>query len=134
MLEVVTAISLWELAKHGGTWLSNLKRAKHKRKHESINAVRSVVIAAQQTSVYTRQLNETGKRSHKTERELSKLWSELGYELQDIGISKLAKRCLIKGKHWADPTRMDKEFLVKADVGLERMEQLANEILEEYDA
>jgi hypothetical protein len=28
MIEVVTAISVWELAKHAGSWLTNLKRQK----------------------------------------------------------------------------------------------------------
>jgi hypothetical protein len=53
----------------------------------------------------------------------------LGYALQDIGIEKLAKRCQITGKHWANPSHYDDEFLKKADVSLERMEKLANEIL-----
>ena len=54
--------------------------------------------------------------------------------LQDLEIDKLAKRCIIKGAHWADPSRLDKEYLEKADIGLERMEQLANEILIEIDS
>ena len=62
------------------------------------------------------------------------LWTELGFALEDLGITKLAKRCRIKGKHWADPTKTDKEFLEKADVGLERMEQLANEVLREISS
>jgi len=131
MFEVVTAISLWELVKHTGAWVVNLKRAKDARKKESVEALRKVVIAARKTSVYMRQLKDTGKRSHRTESELSTLWTELGFALEDLGISKLAKRCRITGKHWADPVQMDKEFLAKADVGLEKMEQIANEVLRE---
>jgi hypothetical protein len=81
-----------------------------------------------------RQLKDTGKRSHQTERELSRLWTELGFVLQDLGIEKLAKRCRIKGRHWADPSTFGKAYLEKADVGLERMEQLANEVLKELDS
>ena len=133
MFEVVTAISLWELVKHTGSWVTNLKRAKDARKKESVEALRKVVIAARQTSVYMRHLRDTGKRSHQKESELSMLWTELGFALEDLGISKLSKRCQIKGKHWADPEKTDREYLEKADVGLEKMEQLANEVLREIN-
>ena len=134
MIEVVTTISMWELIKHAGSWLRNLKNANDARKKESVRALRKVVIAARKTAVYMRQLNDTGSRSHQTEAEISVLWTELGFALEDLGITKLAKRCRIKGKHWADPTKTDKEFLEKADVGLERMEQLANEVLREISS
>ncbi|MGZ8982474.1 MAG: hypothetical protein ACXW11_00800 [Methylotenera sp.] len=133
MIEILTGISLWELVKHTGRWLSNLKRAKDTRKKESIEALRKVVIAARKTSVYMRQLQETGSRSHETEAELAVLWTELSFALQDLGVTKLAKRCYIKGKQWADPSQMDKDYLEKADVGLEKMELLANEVLLEIN-
>ena len=134
MIEVVTAISLWELVKHTGSWVVNLKRAKDSRKKESVKALRKVVIAARKTSVYMRQLKDTGQRSHQVESDLSILWTELGYELDDLGISKLAKRCRIKGKHWENPGESDIEYLEKADVGLEKMEKLANEVLREINS
>jgi hypothetical protein len=133
MIEILTGISLWELVKHAGSWLSNLKRAKNARKQESIDALRKVVIAARKTSVYMRQLQETNNRSHETEAELAVLWTELGFALQDLGVTKLAKRCYIKGKQWADPSQFDKDFLEKADVGLEKMEQLAIAVLLEIN-
>lgn len=133
MFEVVTAISLWELVKHAGSWVANLKRAKNARKKESIAALRKVVVAAQRTSVYMRQLRDMGARSYKTEEELATLWTELSFALDDLGVEKLAKRCRIKGRHWADPEKMDKAYLEKADVGLERMEQLAIEVLRDID-
>lgn len=129
MLDIFTGISLWELVKHTASWLSNLKRAKQARKKESIDALRKVVVAARKTSVYMRQLNETGTRSHQTEAELAVFWTELSFALQDLGVNKLAKRCYIKGKQWADPSQMDQDYLEKADVGLEKMEQLANTVL-----
>jgi hypothetical protein len=81
-----------------------------------------------------RQLQETGRRIHETEAELAVLWTELGFALQDLGVDKLAKRCYIKGRQWADPNQMDKDYLEKADVGLEKMEQLANELLLEISS
>jgi hypothetical protein len=130
-MEIFSEISLWELVKHVGRWLANLNRAQEKRKRESIEALRRVVVAARKTTVYMRQLKEKGRQSHKTEAELSVLWTELGFALEDLGIEKLAKRCRIKGKQWAQPNKMDAEYIHKADVGLERMEQLADELLRE---
>lgn len=129
MMEILTISKLWDLVKHTVTWLANLKRAKHARKKESIDALRKVVIAARRTSVYMRQLKEVGKRSHTIETELAVLWTELGFALQDLGVNKLAKRCEIKGRQWADSSQFDQDFLNKADVGLEKMEKLANQML-----
>ncbi len=129
MIESLTVGHLWALLKHTVTWLANLKRANSARKQESIDALRKVVIAARKTAVYMRQIKEVSKRSHSTEAELAVLWTELGFALQDLRVDKLAKRCSIKGRQWADPNQFDQDFLSKADVGLERMEKLANQML-----
>lgn len=130
-MELIAGVSLWELAKHAGSWLTNLKRAKKARKQESRNALRKVVIVARKTGVYLRQMQDTGQRQHATEAELTGLWTELGYALEDLGIEKLAKRCRISGQYWAAPEDMDPVFLQKADVGLRRMEELAEQLLHE---
>ena len=133
IMEAVTSSALWELIKHGYKWLSNLSRAKDERKRQSISALRNVILASTETAVYIRQLNETAKRDHSVESRLSVLWTDLGFALSDLGLNKLAKRCKIKGKHWSDPTYFDQEFLDKADVKLDRMERLANELLFEIE-
>jgi len=133
MIEFITAISLWELVKHTTIWVVNLKRAKETRKKQSIDALRKVVVAAQQTSIYVRQLRETGEKSHSKEAELAKSWTELSFALEDLGITKLAKRCKINGMQWTDPSRMDQQFLEKADASLEKMEQIANQVLAEIN-
>jgi len=78
-------------------------------------------------------MNDTEKRNHGKEARLSTHWTTLGFQLQDLGIDKLAKRCQIKGKYWSDPDHYDGDFMEKADVSLERMERLAREILAEID-
>ncbi|MEQ1599472.1 MAG: hypothetical protein ABL880_08935 [Methylotenera sp.] len=128
-MDILGSVSIWEILKHVRSWLANLDRASQKRKQQSTHALREVVKAARETAVYMRQVHETGSKNHDTEARLSVLWTDLGYALQDIGIEKLAKRCQITGKHWANPSHYDDEFLKKADVSLERMEKLANEIL-----
>ena len=128
-----SGISLWELLKHARSWLSNLRRAGQTRKVASVTAVREIVSIARQTAVYLRQINETGKRDHATERQLTRAWTNLGFQLKDLGLTKLAKRCQITGKHWSNPDHYDDEFLRKADVSVERMEKLALGLLNQID-
>ena len=39
------------------------------------------------------------------------------------------KALLIKGREWAYPSQLGADFLAKADVGLDNIEQLANQML-----
>jgi len=132
-MEVVTDISLWALFNHLKQWLINLRRAGNERKTQSIEALRSVIIVARHTSAYVRRLNDTGTQDHEKEAQLSEMWTELGFRLADLDLLKLSKRCDIKGKYWADPAHFDSEFLEKADIGLERMEQLARQLVAEIE-
>jgi len=124
---------LWQIFIHVRAWLANLSRAGEQRKRQSVEALRGIITAARQTAVYLRRLDETGRRDHAAEESLSVRWTELGFRLEDLGITKLAKRCQITGKHWSDPNHYDREFLEKADVSLERMERLATEILHQIN-
>jgi hypothetical protein len=128
-MENISAGLLWDIFKHARAWLANLSRANDQRKQQSIRALRDIISASRETAVYMRQMGESGKSDHTTERHLAVLWTELGFALEDLGIDKLAKRCQITGKHWADPGHYSEEFIKKADVSLERMEELAKEIL-----
>lgn len=128
-MDILGSELIWEIFKHTKSWLSNLGRASGLRKKQSVKALRGVIKASRETAVYVRQLQETGIQNHETEARLALSWTDLGFELQDIGITKLAKRCQIKGKHWANPNQYDDDFLQKADVSLERMEKMAHEIL-----
>ena len=132
-MAVISDISLWALFKHLGSWLGNLSRARQQRKRESIEALRAVVIAARHTQAYLRQLEDSGQQNHATEANLAGLWTELGFRLNDLGLTKLAKRCDIRGRYWADPNILDADFLQRADIGLERMEQLARQLLAEIE-
>ena len=130
----ISDISLWQLLKHLSQWLGNLSRAKQQRQRESIEALRAVVLAARHTQAYLRQLEDTGNQDHATEAKLAGLWTELGFRLIDLGLTKLAKRCDIRGRYWANPNNLDTDFLQRADIGLERMEHLARQLLAEVEA
>ena len=130
---MISDASLWQLFRHLSQWLGNLSRAKQQRQRESIEALRAVVVAARHTQAYLRQLDDTGQQNHATEAQLAALWTELGFRLSDLGLSKLAKRCDIRGRYWANPDTLDKDFLKRADIGLERMEQMALQLLAENE-
>ncbi|MEW9797314.1 hypothetical protein [Alteromonas sp. CYL-A6] len=132
-MDVITDTTLWELVKHLKQWLLNLRRANAKRKAQSVQALRTVIIAARQTSAYVRQVKEAGRVSHDTEGKLAAEWTRLGFELQDLGLTKLAKRCDINGRYWANPAQFDDAYLHKADIGLERMELLARQMVAEVE-
>jgi len=133
-MAILTDISLWELFRHLGQWLTNLKRAGSERQLQSIASLRAVVIAARHTQTYIRELRDTARQDHREEAKLSAMWTELSFRLRDLKLAKLAKRCDIKGRYWADPAQFDENFLDRADVGLERMEQLARQLISEIES
>lgn len=133
-MALVTELGLWELLKHVKQWLTNLGRANARRKRESIDGLRAVILAARSTSVYLRRLNETATQDHSEEAKLAGMWTELGFRLTDLGLHKLAKRCDITGRYWADPKQFDAEFLHKADVSLVNMERLARMMVADIEA
>ena len=130
---MISDVSLWQLFRHLSQWLGNLSRAKQQRQRESVEALRAVVVAARHTQAYLRQLDDTDRQDHSTEAKLAALWTELSFRLSDLGLSKLAKRCDIRGRYWANPDTLDKDFLKRADIGLERMEQMALQLLAEIE-
>ncbi|WP_212748362.1 hypothetical protein [Pseudoalteromonas phenolica] len=99
-----------------------------------MDALQKVVEASRKTGIYLREREETGQSNRQTEGELAMLWTELGFSLERLKLEKLAKRCRIKGKHWENPNKSDKDHLSKADVGLDKMEKLALGILRELNS
>lgn len=132
-MALITDISLWALVRHLGLWLGNLRRAGDERKRQSVEALRAVIVATRHTQAYLRQLTDTAEQDHAAEANLAQKWTELGFVLQDLGLDKLAKRCEISGRYWADPQQFEPEFLDRADVGLARMEQLARQLVAEIE-
>lgn len=124
----LTPALLWEIIKHTVKWLINLKRAGNTRKKESSAAVKQVIMASRETAVYMRQITKSGN-NYETEKQLSLLWTDLGFKLKDIGLIKLAELCDLKGVYWSDPDKFDKKFLEKTDLSLEKIEETAKDIL-----
>lgn len=122
------AVSVVGIAKvigaHLATWLRNLSRAKAARKQESLRALNKVIAALRMTQAYTRGLSQ-GERNHSTEAEIALRWTELAFELEQLGLMALAKKCDIKGRYWADPTQFEPGFLDQARTDLASVETQA---------
>ena len=127
----LTEAGLWALLRHAGRWIANLSRAGQRRRLQSREALRTVIQAARRTRSYVRHLKRRQQADPETEADLAELWTTLGFRLQDLGLGSLGKRCDIKGRYWADPAQFDQQFLLRADVSLERIERLARELLAE---
>ena len=132
-MALTTDISLWALIRHLKQWLTNLRRAGLERKRQSIKALRAVIVAARRTRTYLRKRRDNAAIDHTEEASLSEMWTRVGFDLRDLGLGKLAKRCDISGRYWADPGQFDDEFIDRADIGLARMEQLARQTLAEIE-
>lgn len=124
MLDPITANAVSALIKHVLSWLTNLRRAGDPRKKESLKALNKVIVAVRKTSVYSR-AREAENAVLTVEAELVVLWTELSFELQSLGLNKLAKKCDVLGRYLAAPENFSKEWLEQAEVGLEAVEQLA---------
>lgn len=121
----LTTTEWLSILSHIKKWVVNLKRANKERKLQSKEALRSVITAVRETEIYMRKLREGGKKSIKTERKLSILWTNLAFKLEDLDLNKLAKRCQIKGRYWADSSKFNEEFLKQAGTRLSDIEKMA---------
>jgi len=129
---VELGVSEWlTIITHVKKWVTNLLRAKSERKKQSKEALRAVIKAVRETTIYLRNLREGGQKSIEKERDLSLLWTELSFKIEDLGLKKLADRCSLKGRYWSDPAAFDKAFLNRADIRLSDIEQLASASLKE---
>ena len=127
----IGASELLSIIVHVKKWVTNLLRAKAKRKNESKDALRAVIKAVRKTTIYVRNIRDGGGKSIEKEKQLSLLWTNLSFRLEDIGLEKLAKRCNFKGRYWADPTSFDEESLERAGIRLSEIESLADDSLKE---
>lgn len=133
-LAELSAKELLSIITHVKQWVGNLRRAKQQRKQESKKALRAVISVVRETTVYLRSLKEGGEKSIDKEERLSLKWTQLGFELEDLGLDKLASRCGIKGRYWADPSDFDQDFLARAGMRLSDIETLAQKSLAELDS
>ncbi|CAG0988167.1 hypothetical protein ANRL3_02584 [Anaerolineae bacterium] len=124
---VLPATSAASLIKYLIQWLRSLSKASDKRKIDCMQAVEAVIIGVRKTERYCRERDQ-GKVNPDTEAQLAVMWTELGFQLEALGVKKLAKRCDVKGQYWASPQKFSEEWWDKADIGLASVERLARGI------
>lgn len=69
------------------------------------------------------------RRDYAKEEQLTTLWTRLSFELQALGVTKLAKRCDIAARYWTDPDNFSLDFLTRARARLEDLEREARVLL-----
>lgn len=122
------AISLKELLGHLGRWLGNLRRAGDDRQQASRQALQQVVLAVRETTVYAPAF-ALGTLAAKEQIAVAQRWTSLGFELEQLGLALLAKRCHLLGRQWADPTAVAPELLNSAGARLDEIERQARALL-----
>jgi hypothetical protein len=132
-LAELSAKELLSIITHVKQWVGNLRRAKQQRKQESKQALRAVISAVRETTVYLRSLKQGGNKSIDKEERLSLKWTQLAFALEDLGLHKLAGRCSMKGRYWANPADFDTDFLEQAGMRLSDIETLAQTSLAELE-
>lgn len=73
--------------------------------------------------------SKASARDYAKEEQLSLLWTRLSFELRELGVMTLAKRCDIAGRYWTDPDNFSLDFLTQARARLEDLEQEARVLL-----
>ncbi|MFT3848765.1 MAG: hypothetical protein QM739_08800 [Propionivibrio sp.] len=124
---LTTPATAKEIASHVVKWLVNLNRAGEERKLQSLRAVNKVVSLARMTRAYARGL-KVGEQDFNTEANLAGQWSELAFELKQLKLHALAKKCDLKSRYWADPEQFSPDFLAEADISFDTVERLAREM------
>lgn len=130
---VIPAQTLGTLANYLIQWLQGLLRASKQRKIDCLTAIDGVISGIRQTQAYCRARDE-GKANPQTEANLAAMWTQLGFELDALGIKRLAKRCDVKGRYWASPKQFSEEWWDLADIELDSVDQLARRLKAEIKA
>lgn len=115
------------IAGHVGRWLANLRRAGDARRQQSLRAVNAAVSLLRQTQAYARGL-KAGKQDFNMESRLAGSWADLSFELAQLKLPALAKKCDLMSRFWADPAAFPPAFLADADIGFAAVERLAREL------
>jgi len=125
MIEVGQLINLFG---HVIGWLKTARDVKASDKEEYKKALLTLYLAANETRIYIATLKRRKRPDRDREARLSRLWSEAAVELREIDPD-LAKRCLLKGEYWADPTRWTDQQIADARISLKELFDRARELL-----
>ncbi len=109
-------------------WLKSARDERAKNEERYRRALLSVYLAANETKAYLATMKRRKHPDHDRERNLSRLWSEAAVDLRKVDPD-LAKRCLLTGDYWADPTAWSEPALQEARITLKELYERARELL-----
>ena len=127
LLEAIAAITAKEVVSHIVKWLVNLKRAGGERQQQSQHAVNRVASLVKKTLAYSRGL-KLGKQDFVAEADLSGNWSDLSFELADLKLHALAKKCDVMSRYWSNPEQFPPGFLAEADISFETFSSVVRDL------
>jgi hypothetical protein len=105
--------------------LRNIQSAKIGRNERYKDAFLAISTAANQTLAYIKDYEEHKNVDRNKEVQLSSYWDKAAADLMEFEPD-LARRCTIKARYWADPTRWSQKQIAEAQIRL-------SEILKEID-
>lgn len=109
-------------------WLKSARDAQVQDEAHYRRALLSVYLAANETKAYLATMKRRKSPDRERERNLSRLWSEAAVELRKLEPD-LARRCLLTGDYWADPTEWSEQALQEARITLKEVYERARELL-----
>src|SRR5687768_3935007 len=84
------------------TLLDYFRDERHRREDKADEALAGIYAAANETKLYIKKAQRTGKSDRKKEEELARLWTKAAVPIRHFNHD-LADRCLLKGEYWVDP-------------------------------
>ena len=109
-------------------WLKSARDEQAQEEEHYRHALLSVYLAANETKAYLAMMKRRKYPDRERERNLSRLWSEAAVELRKVDPD-LARRCLLTGDYWADPTAWSEQALGEARITLKELYERARELL-----
>lgn len=109
-------------------WLKSAREDRVQDEERHRRALLSVYLAANETKAYLATMKRRKHPDRDRERTLSRLWSEAAVDLRKVDPD-LARRCLLSGDYWADPTEWSEEALEEARITLRELYDRARALL-----
>jgi len=111
------------------TLLEYFRDERHRREDKADAALAAIYAAANETKLYIRKAQRTGRSEGKKEEELSRLWTAAAVPIRHFDRD-LADRCLMKGRYWVDPASWSVEDIVRFRIGIDEVFEEARELLQ----
>lgn len=122
----VKALELYE------RWTGRQSQAKVRKDRARAKALEALLAAVTETTAYTADLREGGRRSRKREGLISQLWNKASVRVRSLD-RRLSRILAMKSLGWADPNLLDTPEFKNVPLELERIREQCLWLLEHDD-